>query len=219
MLPGVWTHLAATSVTQGNPMKQADTQSPIVIAGGSGFLGMSLARFLTSAGRPVVILSRSAPPPGPWTHRAWDGRTLGDWAAALNGASGIVNLAGRTVDCVKTPLHCDQILRSRVESTLALGEACRRAAVPPPVWVQMSTAHIYGDSELPCDESSPFGYGLAPRSGARGRMHSTTHAPAKFVGSSCAPVSCSLATTARSPPSPGSPASASAAPSPPAPRA
>jgi uncharacterized protein (TIGR01777 family) len=165
MLPGVWTHLAATSVTQGDPMKQADTQSPVVIAGGSGFLGMSLARFLTSAGRRVVILSRSAPPPGPWTHRAWDGRTLGDWAAALNGASGIVNLAGRTVDCVKTPLHCDQILRSRVESTLALGEACRRAAMPPPVWVQMSTAHIYGDSELPCDESSPFGYGLAPTVG------------------------------------------------------
>lgn len=29
----------------------------------------------------------------------------------------------------------------------------------------MSTAHIYGDSELPCDESSPCGYGLAPTVG------------------------------------------------------
>jgi NAD dependent epimerase/dehydratase family enzyme len=34
---------------------------------------------------------------------------------------------------------------------------------PPPVWVQMSTAHIYGDPpEVVCYEDSPFGYGLAP---------------------------------------------------------
>ncbi len=141
------------------------SQRPVVIAGGSGFLGRSLARHLSDAGHPVTILSRTAPPPGPWTHRAWDGRTLGPWAEALDGAAGLVNLAGRTVDCVKTPLHCDQILRSRVESTRALGEAARRAASPPPVWVQMSTAHIYGDSELPCDESAALGYGLAPTVG------------------------------------------------------
>ncbi|MGC3971332.1 MAG: hypothetical protein QM775_29530 [Pirellulales bacterium] len=34
---------------------------------------------------------------------------------------------------------------------------------PPPVWVQMSTAHIYGDPpEVMCDEDSPPGFGLAP---------------------------------------------------------
>src|ERR1700733_5704245 len=34
---------------------------------------------------------------------------------------------------------------------------------PPPVWVQMSPAHIYGDPpELVCDEDSPFGSGFAP---------------------------------------------------------
>ena len=35
--------------------------------------------------------------------------------------------------------------------------------MPPPVWVQMSTAHLYGDSiEIVCDEDAAFGYGLAP---------------------------------------------------------
>ncbi len=34
---------------------------------------------------------------------------------------------------------------------------------PPPVWVQMSTAHIYGDPpEVMCTEDSPYGIGLAP---------------------------------------------------------
>ena len=139
----------------------------VVIAGGSGFLGVSLSFHLASAGWNVTILSRTAPKvSGPWSHLAWDGRSLGSWAAAINGADVLVNLAGRTVDCIKTPDHCDEILRSRVESTTVLGAACRAADHPPAVWVQMATAHIYGDPPVVrCDESSPFGYGLAPTVG------------------------------------------------------
>jgi uncharacterized protein (TIGR01777 family) len=75
----------------------------------------------------------------------------------------MVNLAGRSVDCIKTPAHQDEILRSRVEATRTLGMAVRAVDSPPPAWVQMSTAHIYGDPpEATCTEDSPFGYGLAP---------------------------------------------------------
>lgn len=136
----------------------------IIIAGGSGFLGLSLARYLSDRGADVVILSRTAPRvSGPWRYQQWDGRTLGTWINELNKAAGLVNLAGRSVDCIKTPDHQDEILRSRVESTRILGMALRQAESPPPVWVQMSTAHIYGDppSAL-CDEDSALGYGLAP---------------------------------------------------------
>jgi len=70
---------------------------------------------------------------------------------------------GRSVDCIKTPDHQDEILRSRIEATRVLGIAVRGVDRPPPVWVQMSTAHIYGDPpQVTCDENSPFGYGLAP---------------------------------------------------------
>jgi uncharacterized protein len=70
---------------------------------------------------------------------------------------------GRSVDCIKTPDHLDEILRSRVEATRVLGAAVRSINSPPPVWVQMSTAHIYGDPpQVTCTEDSPFGYGLAP---------------------------------------------------------
>lgn len=142
--------------------------SRAVIVGGTGFLGQALARYLIGQGRHVVVVGRSRPREtfaGEFV--PWDGRTTeGDWPAAIDGASAVVNLAGRSVDCVKTPDHCDQILRSRVESTRAVGEAVRGAASPPQVWVQMSTAHIYGDppTEI-CDESSALGYGLAPTVG------------------------------------------------------
>ena len=139
----------------------------MVIAGGSGFLGVSLAYHLAAAGWQVTILSRNRPrPEGPWQHVAWDARALGAWTACLDGAAGLVNLVGRTVDCVKTPEHCDEILRSRVEATRVLGIACRMVPSPPHVWVQMSTAHIYGDPpSVWCDEDSPTGYGLAPTVG------------------------------------------------------
>ena len=138
----------------------------MIIAGGSGFLGLNLARYLCDRGFNVVILSRSKPPSGPWKHIAWDGRSDGDWHQCLNSAAGLVNLAGRTVDCRKTPENCDEILRSRVESTRALGRAMRKVDNPPPVWVQMSTAHIYGDpATAMCDEDSAFGCGLAPKVG------------------------------------------------------
>ena len=136
----------------------------VVIAGGSGFLGVSLATHLAAGGTPVVILSRTPPKArGPWRHVVWDARTLGDWRRELDGAAGLVNLTGRTVDCIKTPDHQDEILRSRVEATNVLGEAVRSVSEPPPVWVQMSTAHIYGDPpKLVCTEGSAYGVGLAP---------------------------------------------------------
>jgi uncharacterized protein len=127
----------------------------IVIAGGSGFLGLSMAGQFADAGADVKILSRSKPKVnGRWSHHFWDGRTLGDWTAVLDGSDAVVNLAGRTVNCIKTPDHCDEILRSRVVNG------------PPPVWVQMSTAHIYGDPpSAVCDEESAEGIGLAPTIG------------------------------------------------------
>lgn len=136
----------------------------VVIAGGSGFLGISLAQHLIEAGWSVTIVSRHAPKlKGAWKHVAWDARSLGDWSRELDGAAGLINLVGRSVDCIKTPDHQDEILRSRVEATRVLGLAVRAIDLPPPVWIQMSTAHIYGDPpRVTCTERSSFGFGLAP---------------------------------------------------------
>jgi len=136
----------------------------VVIAGGSGFLGVSLAHHLLETGAKVTVLSRNPPTPdGRWDFVGWDARNLGDWKSVLNGAAAVINLVGRSVDCIKTPDNRDEILRSRVEATRVLGEAMHAIGLPPPVWVQMSTAHIYGDPpSVVCSEDSPFGYGLAP---------------------------------------------------------
>lgn len=142
------------------------TSHSIVIAGGSGFIGHNLCLYLTAKGYRVTILARQLPPfllPPGVDIEIWNGRTISRWAKCLEGALALINLTGRSVDCVKTPDHCDEILRSRVEPTRVLGLALKETSNPPQVWIQMSTAHIYGDppNEI-CHESSSFGYGLAP---------------------------------------------------------
>jgi uncharacterized protein (TIGR01777 family) len=141
----------------------------IIIFGGSGFLGVNLAKALLKKEYEVVIVSRNKPKEqGAWRFVAWDAQTLGDWVKEIDNAEAFVNLVGRTVDCIKTAENCDAILRSRVDATKLIGEALKGLEVKPKTWVQMSTAHRYGDSaEVVCDESSTFGYGLAPYVGAK----------------------------------------------------
>jgi len=140
----------------------------IIIAGGTGFIGAGLADFLSQKGYAIVLLSRNAAPSSlQYEHLVWDAHSEdGTWPTALENAYAIINLAGRSVDCIKTPDQCDEILRSRVESTKILGKVVEGLKSPPKVWIQMSTTHIYGDPlSIVCDEESSTGYGLAPEVG------------------------------------------------------
>ncbi|WP_152365326.1 TIGR01777 family oxidoreductase [Microlunatus speluncae] len=117
----------------------------IIIPGGSGHLGRILAAELARAGHEIVVLTRQPPTdriPG-IVERGWDGRTLGAWAAELDGADAVINLAGRSVGCRYTAANLRQMMDSRVESARVIGQAIAAAARPPAVWLQMSTATIY----------------------------------------------------------------------------
>lgn len=118
----------------------------VVIPGGTGQVGGILRRALAGAGHEVVVLSRRPEQLEPGVrHAVWDGRTLGPWAAEVDGADAVVNLAGRTVSCRYTHENLTQMMDSRVGSTRVVGAAIERAASPPRVWLQMSTATIYAD--------------------------------------------------------------------------
>ncbi|MHA3702059.1 epimerase [Jatrophihabitans sp. YIM 134969] len=119
----------------------------IVVPGGTGQVGGILRRAFAAQGHDVVVLSRSPRPLEPGVRSvAWDARTLGDWRDEVDGADVVVNLAGRSVNCRYTDAHLREMMWSRVESTRVVGEAMARAARPPAVWLQASTATIYADS-------------------------------------------------------------------------
>lgn len=137
----------------------------IVIAGGSGFLGRSLTAALTEAGHAVVVLSRQPAAAGPVRTAAWrpDG-TVGPWAAEINGAGAVVNLAGESIAGARwTAAHKQRVLDSRLRATRSLVAAIAGAATPPPVFVSGSAVGYYGplDDRRVTEDAAPGGDFLA----------------------------------------------------------
>jgi uncharacterized protein len=130
----------------------------IVLAGGSGFIGQSLAKALLARGYEVVVLTRSPRTGSGFREIEWNGTHLGEWIKFLDGAEAVVNLAGRNVNCPHTPEYLKEILESRVNSVRIIALAFDHVKTPPRVWVQASAIGFYGDTkDRLCDENSPAG--------------------------------------------------------------
>lgn len=126
----------------------------IVIAGGTGFLGRPLTESLVRDGHDVIVLTRgSASVAASSTRPGTGARTVtwtpngesGAWAAAVDGADVVVNLAGESIAGRRwTAAHKQRILDSRVDATRSLAAAIRGAAAPPRVLVSGSAVGYYG---------------------------------------------------------------------------
>lgn len=154
-------------------------QRKYILAGGSGFLGQALGRRLRERGHEVVILTRSRPrrrgdgirevqwnPEGLSAVTSEPGRTSNpvgylsgeEWMRELEGAAAVVNLAGKSVDCVPTAENRRAILQTRIDSVRALGAAMEACNSKPGVWVQAGAVGFYGDAgDERCDENAPAG--------------------------------------------------------------
>ncbi len=131
----------------------------LILAGGSGFLGQALAGHFAALGWDVVVLTRKTSAVNTVArHVVWDGKTQAGWTREIEGASAVLNLTGRTVDCRYTAANRRLIMDSRVDSTRVLGEAIARCASKPRVWLNASTATIYLHTLGPAwDESGEIG--------------------------------------------------------------
>lgn len=116
----------------------------IILPGGNGQVGRMLIRAFVHDGHECVVLTRGrATLPAKARAVSWDGRNLGPWAAELDGADAVINLAGRSVDCRYHERNLAGMMNSRVDSTRVIGQAIAAAKNPPRIWLQAGTATIY----------------------------------------------------------------------------
>jgi NAD dependent epimerase/dehydratase family enzyme len=111
----------------------------VVLAGASGFIGQYLESAFKARGDQVLRLGRGGP------DAMW-----GDPASirrVVDGADVLVNMAGRSVNCRYGPANRAEILRSRIDTTRALGDAIIAVPHPPQLWINSSTATIYRHAE------------------------------------------------------------------------
>jgi uncharacterized protein len=140
-------------------------QMRFVIAGGTGFLGAALAPQLVRDGHHVVVLTRQSSSataiPGPGlTYAVWNPDGLsGAWAGALDGADGVVNLAGESIAAKRwSAAQKEKIRQSRLLATRSLTTAIRGATKAPAVFVSGSAVGYYGDrGDEPLTEASAPG--------------------------------------------------------------
>jgi uncharacterized protein (TIGR01777 family) len=128
----------------------------LILAGGSGFLGTTLANAMLAAGHRVQILTRRPPQPShteatgavpPIDRITWtpDG-SVGPWASTCSGADVIVNLAGESIAAGRwTPARKTRLRDSRVLATHSLARFIAQSVPPPAAFVSASAIGFYGD--------------------------------------------------------------------------
>jgi uncharacterized protein len=120
----------------------------IVITGATGFLGSILMDELWNQFHSLILLSRKPPAEVGITKKewfAWDPPAVGDWEQSIDGADGIINLAGEPIAGKRWSREQKEKLRSsRIDSTRALVNAIAKAKVKPKFLLSASAVGYYG---------------------------------------------------------------------------
>lgn len=106
----------------------------VVITGGTGFIGTYIAKRFHESGFLVVIVSRSP------KHVSWSPVEL---IEAFEGASVVINLAGKNINCTYNEANKSAIVQSRINTTLWIGNAIEACKKPPELWINASATGIY----------------------------------------------------------------------------
>jgi len=123
----------------------------VIVTGATGFIGRRLCRELVTYGYEVIALSRNPQKArdvlGPAVScDKWDGRHLGDWVSHLEGAYGVINLAGENVgDSKWTKEKKKRILNSRLDAIDLVIKAFSKVKDKPRVLIQASAMGYYGN--------------------------------------------------------------------------
>lgn len=140
----------------------------VILTGATGLIGSRLFGALRERGYEVVVFSRSPDSarqklPGAADYVAWSPAEGGPWAAAVDGAYGVIHLAGAPISqglvgLRWTDAYKAEILSSRVVGTRGIVGAIAAAARRPAVLVSASGIGYYGHrDETPLDEYAPAG--------------------------------------------------------------
>ena len=119
----------------------------IIIAAGTGFLGIALTEYFTNY--EIIILTRSeSKTKGRIKYVHWDAKTTnGNWTNEIEGAVALINMTGKSVNCRYNEKNTAEIFASRLDSTRILGEAIANSKNPPKVWINAASATIYRHAE------------------------------------------------------------------------
>jgi uncharacterized protein (TIGR01777 family) len=133
----------------------------LVITGATGFIGSVLTQRLRLEPHSLVLLSRKPRRPQNSSKEqwlAWEPGVSGAWEQAIDGADGMINLAGEPIAAKRwTRVQKERLRGSRIDTTRSLVNAIARAKVKPKFMISASAVGYYGPrgDERVTEESPP----------------------------------------------------------------
>jgi uncharacterized protein len=133
----------------------------LVIAGASGFIGSALVQRLSQRTDALKLLSRKPRSPARASNidwLVWEPGVAGGWEESVDGADGVVNLAGASIAEKRWTERQKELIRSsRIDSTRALVHAIAKAKEKPQFLINASAVGYYGPrgDETLTEESAP----------------------------------------------------------------
>ncbi|MCR9286459.1 MAG: TIGR01777 family oxidoreductase [Bacteroidetes bacterium] len=138
--------------------------STIIIAGGTGLLGMNMSKILTEKGYEVRHLSRRRNLNAPYPAYAWNLNNQTIDEDVFQNVDYVINLAGANIGGKRwTKRQKQLIIESRTQSTQLLRDSIEKLPKKPKAFISASAVGIYGDrgNEMLSEESSS-GTGFVP---------------------------------------------------------
>jgi uncharacterized protein (TIGR01777 family) len=142
-------------------------QKRAVVVGATGLIGKAVSTRLLERGYELTVFSRDPAKarealPGASDYVAWQPQETGDWERFIDGAYGVINMAGAPFFRKWTPDYEREVRESRILGTRGLVNAMRAAKVKPRVFINGSSVGSYGydnrtNRDTPLDEESPAG--------------------------------------------------------------
>lgn len=140
----------------------------VVVVGATGEIGRALSKRIPGEGSyELVVFSRDLEKahkvvPGAAEYVAWQPEEDGAWATALDGAYGVINMAGAPIFGVRwTPEYRKEMQKNRMTIARGLVKGMTNARVRPQVFIQGSSVGSYGfttmsnnvfDEDTPADD-------------------------------------------------------------------
>jgi uncharacterized protein (TIGR01777 family) len=148
----------------------------IVIAGGTGFLGSALVRWLRNDGHIITVLTRT---PRHADEVQWDPYgSPASWVHVLGDADAVINLAGASIAKRWTAAHKREMRNSRIRSTRTLVETMKSVPRTPATLLNASAVGIYGArGDEPLTEESAPGAGFLASLGREWEMEALAVGP------------------------------------------
>ena len=139
---------------QNDPMK-------LVIAGATGLIGSLLVERLAATSHDLKLLSRKPPVQATGLHQEWvqwQPGFPGKWEQSLEGADGVINLAGEPIAGKRwNAIQKERIGSSRIDVTRAIVNAIAKAKDRPRFLINASAVGYYGHrgDEVLTEENPP----------------------------------------------------------------